>query len=293
MGISTLNRPRIVRAAAIQMTSGDDVGANLESARALVRRAATRGAELVGLPENFAFLGSDRDHRLSIAERLPPAPSDSGRREGPTASGPILAAMQDLVCETGIHLILGGFPEATQTGDRIYNTCVMLGPDGGLLGRYRKIHLFDVDLAGGARFRESDSVAPGTDVTVVELPWGKIGLSVCYDLRFPELYRRLVADGARVLAIPAAFTAETGKDHWQVLLRARAIENQAFAFAPAQVGHHGGNRRSYGHALIADPWGIVLAECGEGPGIALAELDLAYQDDVRRRLPCLDHRRVG
>jgi deaminated glutathione amidase len=292
MGNSTSKSARIVRAAAIQMTSGDDVGKNLETVRRLVRRAAARGAELVGLPENFAFLGSDRDHRLAIAEFLPAAATDEGPSRVPVAAGPILGAMQDLARETQVDLMLGGFPEATEAGDRIFNTCVLLGPDGGVLGRYRKIHLFDVDLPGGARFRESDSVEPGTKAIVVELAWGKLGLSVCYDLRFPELYRRLVASGARVLAIPAAFTAETGKDHWQVLLRARAIENQAFAFAPAQTGHHGGNRRSHGHALIADPWGVVLAECGEGEGVAFAELELAYQDEVRSRLPCLDHRRV-
>jgi predicted amidohydrolase len=291
MGNSTPNSARLVRAAAIQMTSSDDVTANLEAVRRLVRRAAGRGADLVGLPENFAFLGSDRDHRLSIAERLPPGLDPAGGGASQAPPGPILAAMQALARETQVSLLLGGFPEATAAGDRIYNTCLVLGPDGGLLGRYRKIHLFDVDLPGGARFRESDSVEPGAHATVVELPWGKLGLSVCYDLRFPELYRRLVEGGARVLAIPAAFTAETGKDHWQVLLRARAIENQAFVFAPAQVGHHGGNRRSYGHALIADPWGVVLAECGEGEGVAFAELDLAYQDDVRARLPCLLHRR--
>jgi predicted amidohydrolase len=168
---------------------------------------------------------------------------------------------------------------------------VLLDPEGGIAARYRKVHLFDVDLPGGARFRESDAVEPGSDTVVAPLPWGGLGLSICYDLRFPELYRRLAGAGARVLAAPSAFTAETGKDHWHVLCRARAVENQAYVFAPAQFGHHGGKRRSYGHALIVDPWGAVIAECGDHTGLAIADLDLDYQDQVRQRLPCLSHRR--
>jgi len=281
--------------AAVQMTSTDDVGRNLSSVRQLVTDAAGRGASLVGLPENFAYLGSDRDHRLAIAEPLPLPGGDGSPERGPgsgPASGPILAAMQALARETHVHLLLGGFPEATPAGTRIRNTSVLLGPDGGLLAHYRKIHLFDVDLPGGATFRESDAVEPGDTSVVADLGWGKLGLSVCYDLRFPELYRRLVGRGAEVLTVPSAFTAETGKDHWHVLLRARAIENLAFVVAPAQAGFHGGNRRSYGHALVVDPWGVVLAEHGEGPGVAVADLDLGYLAEVRRRVPCLDHRRL-
>jgi predicted amidohydrolase len=289
----------VVRVAAVQMTSTDDVGRNLSSVRQLVTDAAGRGASLVGLPENFAYLGSDRDHRLAIAEALPVAGADGSpeRLAGPgpisgPRSGPILAAMQALARETHVHLLLGGFPEATPAGTHIRNTSVLLGPDGGILALYRKIHLFDVDLPGGATFRESDSVEPGDTAVVTDLGWGKLGLSVCYDLRFPELYRRLVGRGAEVLTVPSAFTAETGKDHWHVLLRARAIENLAFVVAPAQAGFHGGNRRSYGHALVVDPWGVVLAEQGEGTGVAVADLDLGYLAEVRRRVPCLDHRRL-
>jgi len=289
MADSTSEVLRRVRVAAIQMTSTDDVDSNLETVRRLVRRAARQGADLVGLPENFAYLGSDRDHRLSIAEPLP-ADDDFGP-PSPVQVRPVLTAMQELARETGRHLLLGGFPEATSVPDKIGNTSVLLGPDGTILARYRKVHLFDVDLPGGVRFRESDAVLPGQEPVVARLPWGGLGLSVCYDLRFPELYRRLVENGANVFAVPAAFTAETGKDHWHVLLRARAIENQAFVFAPAQTGLHGGQRRSYGHALIVDPWGVVLADCGEGDQIAIADLDLDYQDRVRARLPCLTHRR--
>jgi deaminated glutathione amidase len=283
---SDTERGGAVRVAAVQMTSTEEVARNLETARKLVRRAAAAGATLVGLPENFAFLGADRDHRLAIAESLPGGGSDGG----PTG-GPILAAMVALARETNVHLLLGGFPERAASGDRIRNTSVLLDPTGKVLACYRKIHLFDVDLPS-ARFRESESVEPGGEVVVATLPWGGLGLSICYDLRFPELYRRLTAAGARVLTVPAAFTAETGKDHWHVLLRARAIENQAFVFAPAQYGVHGGKRRSYGHALVVDPWGTVLAECGDHEGVAVADLDLAYQDQVRARLPCLDHRRL-
>lgn len=278
--------PGFLRVGAVQMTSTDDVERNLETAGALVRRAVSAGASLVGLPENFAFLGSDRDHRLAIAESLDESAGGPG-----AGVRPILSAMVSLARETGAYLLLGGFPERTPTGDRIRNTSVLLDPSGRVSSQYRKIHLFDVDLPS-ARFRESESVEAGADVVVAPFPWGGLGLSICYDLRFPELYRRLTVAGARVLAVPAAFTAETGKDHWSVLLRARAIENQAYVFAPAQFGVHGGQRRSYGHALVVDPWGTTLAECGDHEGVAVADLDFAYQDQVRARLPCLEHRRL-
>jgi len=200
-----------LRVAAAQMTSTEDVEANLTTAARLVHRAADAGVTFVTLPENFAFLGSDHDHRLAIAE-----PVHNG-------DGPILTRMMALAREAGVHLLLGGFPERSEHAGHIYNTAVMLAPDGSVTATYRKIHLFDVDLPGGARFRESESVTPGRDVVVVRFPWGGLGLSVCYDLRFPELYRQLTKAGARVLAVPSAFTAETGKDHWHVLLRARAI----------------------------------------------------------------------
>ncbi len=279
--------PSRMRVAAIQMTSTDDIAVNLAAASRLVQDAAAQGAQLVGLPENFAFLGSDRDHRLAIAEPLAAMQDASG-----SFPGPILGAMMALARQVQAHLLLGGFPERGRVPTQIRNTAVLLAPDGEIAALYRKIHLFDVDLPGGTRFRESEAVEAGDDVVVAPFPWGGLGLSICYDLRFPELYRRQAAAGARVLTVPSAFTAETGKDHWHVLLRARAIENQAYVLAPAQFGLHGGQRRSYGHALIVDPWGTVLAECGDHPGAALADLDFAYQDDVRARLPCLAHRRL-
>ena len=273
--------------AAVQMTSGEDVDANLERSRELVREAASAGALVVGLPENFSYLGSRNDHRLAIAEELPPVGMDEHRD-----IGPILAAMRALALKTGVWLLLGGFPERSATPERIHNTSVLLSPEGLIAAVYRKLHLFDVDVPGGKRFRESDSVASGADVIVAPTPWGGLGLSICYDLRFPELYRAHAAQGARLIAVPSAFTLETGKDHWHVLLRARAIENQMYVMAPAQVGAHGPSRRSYGHALVVDPWGVVIAECSDGEGFALARLDFAYQDKVRTALPCLTHRRI-
>jgi predicted amidohydrolase len=288
--------------AAVQLTSTEDVAANLERCRALVREAAAAGAALIGVPENFSYLGADRDHRLSIAERLPAAGAErlpaagagAPRAQEPEGSGPILSAMQALAREAGAWLLLGGFPERSTDGARIRNTSVLLDADGHVAATYRKIHLFDVDVPGGKRFRESETVEPGDGdgLVVAETPWGGLGLSICYDLRFPELYRALAAKGARLVAVPSAFTMQTGKDHWHVLLRARAIENQVYLFAPAQFGAHGGDRQSYGHALVVDPWGVVLAECGDHEGFALARVDLAWQDQIRRSLPCLAHRKL-
>ena len=220
------------------------------------------------------------------------------------SAGPILTAMQELARGAGVWLLLGGFPELAPPAktdappgerQRIRNSAILIDPEGALAAVYRKIHLFDVDLGhlpGGKRFCESDAIEPGTEVVVAETPWGGLGLSICYDLRFPELYRALVARGARLVAVPSAFTMETGRDHWHVLLRARAIENQVYVMAPAQFGVHGSNRRSYGHALIVDPWGTILAECGDQEGFALARIDFAQQDKVRSTLPCLTHRRL-
>jgi predicted amidohydrolase len=275
--------------AAVQMTSGEDVEANLERARELVCEAATAGALLVGLPENFAYLGSRHDHKLAIAEELP-AVGATDRRDAPI--GPILSAMRAAALKAGTWLLLGGFPEKGHNPERINNTAVLINPEGTISAIYRKMHLFDVDVPGGKRFRESDTVEPGADVVVAPTPWGGLGLSICYDLRFPELYRAHAAQGARIIAVPSAFTLETGKDHWHVLLRARAIENQVYVMAPAQAGTHGATRRSYGHALVVDPWGIIVAECGDQEGFALARLDFAYQDKIRSALPCLTHRRL-
>jgi predicted amidohydrolase len=276
-----MRRMSALVAAAVQLTSTDDVSRNLATCQTLVGEAAAAGATLVGLPENFAFLGSDRDHRAAIAEST-----------ADDANGPILAAMRALARARKIWLLLGGFPERGERPGSIRNTSLLLNPEGAITARYRKVHLFDVDVPGGMQFRESETVDPGHDVVVAETPWGGLGMTICYDLRFPELFRELSARQARLIAVPSAFTRETGKDHWHVLLRARAIENQAFVIAPAQFGWHGEKRYSYGHALIADPWGAVIAECGDHEGFALGRLDFDYQDRVRKSLPCLQHRKL-
>ena len=268
-------------AAAVQMTSREDVAANLESAGRLIATARARGAELVVLPENFALLSPDDKAKLGHAESL------DGHAPGPIASFLMSAARAH-----GVWLVGGGMPERGPDDKHVYNTCVVVSPEGAIVSRYRKIHLFDVTTSDGVTYRESEGVAPGSAPVVAATPWGGLGLSVCYDLRFPELYRALSAGGARMLVVPAAFTVPTGRDHWHVLLRARAVENQAFVIAAAQWGQHHAKRATYGHTLIVDPWGTVLAECPDGEGLAIAELDLARQDEIRQSLPALTHRRM-
>jgi predicted amidohydrolase len=267
-----------VRAAAIQMCSTDDVAANLRSAAAWVAEAAAAGAELIALPENFAFLRREGT----------PIPCAQG------LDGEIVRALREWARERRIWLLGGSFAEAVADQPRVHNTSVLVAPDGSLTAVYRKIHLFDVDLRaqGGIRYEESAAVAPGNDLVVAETPFGGVGLSVCYDLRFPELYRALSARGARFLMVPSAFARETGRDHWEVLLRARAIENQCFVVAPAQWGQHSLDRASHGRALIADPWGVVLGVAPDRPGVVVAECDLAQLERVRASLPALQHRRL-
>jgi deaminated glutathione amidase len=266
------------KVAAVQMTSTDDVERNIESALRLSAGAAGEGAGLVVLPECFALLGPEH-RKLEIAEALP---------EG----GPILARFAEFARSRGVELVLGGFWERATDPRKVRNACVHLGPDGTVRAVYRKIHLFDVDLSDGTTLRESSTVEAGSEPVVTDTGMGKLGLSVCYDLRFPELYRALVDRGAIALAVPAAFTLITGKDHWHVLLRARAIEAQCYVIAAAQAGRHFGQRVSYGHALICDPWGTILSECGEGEGYALARIDPTVIERVRSSVPSLRHRRM-
>ncbi len=278
-----------MRAAVIQLSSQDDVAKNLERVRALVAEAARAGAELVALPENFAFMGEEAQKR-EIAERT----EEDGR--GP---GPITKAIVQAAREHGVWLVAGGMPEASGDEARPFNTSLLVAPDGRVVARYRKMHLFDVDLPDGTKLLESGATRAGSEPVVADIQVGadrttsaKLGMTICYDLRFPELYRKLVDAGVRIVTVPAAFTVTTGKDHWHVLLRARAIENQVFVLAPAQHGRHPRGRTTYGKSLIVDPWGDVLAQAGEGEGIALARFDFAAQDRVRASLPCLSHRRL-
>jgi predicted amidohydrolase len=261
-------------AAAVQMTSTHDKPRNVSRAEELVNLAADRGARFVGLPENFTFMGADAD-KSKIAEAL---------------DGPTLSRMARLAKARNLTLLAGSILETGAPGNRFFNTSVLFGPDGARLGVYRKIHLFDVDIQDGARYRESEAVAPGKEVVTAQGELARFGMSVCYDLRFPELYRTLSKAGAQVLLVPAAFTLLTGMAHWETLLRARAIENLAFVIAPAQTGQHSEKRLTYGHAMVIDPWGQVLATAGSGEGVALAPVDLEVLDRVRRELPALSHR---
>lgn len=267
---------RRARVGVVQITSGPEVEPNLEAVERTVRGAAGDGAELVVVPECFAYLGPEQGQR-EVAEPLP---------EG----GRILERCRGLARDLKVELVLGGFWERVDGSTKIGNACIHMRADGSVAAIYRKIHLFDVDLPDGTKLLESEHVAPGREAVVTEAPFGTLGLSVCYDARFPELYRRLVDQGAIVLAVPSAFTLTTGKDHWHVLMRARAIEQQCYVLAAAQTGHHWGKRVSYGHALIADPWGTVVAECSEGEGWATAWVDPDRVTRVRRSLPSLAHR---
>jgi predicted amidohydrolase len=269
-------------AGVVQMTSGGDLQANLRRAGELVAEAAARGARLAVLPENFALLADHETAKLAVAEPVSSA--------GP--HGAIVGAMREVARKHSIALVLGGMPEKTPRDTHVHNTAVYLDAAGEVHGIYRKIHLFDVAIPDGATYRESGSVTAGTEPVAVETPWGGLGLTVCYDVRFPELYRSLAQKNVRMIAVPAAFTLHTGRDHWHVLLRARAIENLAFVLAAAQYGRHNAKRVTYGHSMIVNPWGQVLAEVGDHEGVAVAELDFDYQDRVRQELPSLQHRRL-
>ncbi|MBM4359817.1 MAG: carbon-nitrogen hydrolase family protein [Deltaproteobacteria bacterium] len=272
-----------MRVAAVQLNSQADLASNLEVLRGWVAKAAAAGAALVLLPENFAYFGDEVGKR-AIAESLVAAEDAS--------DGPIVRCLRELARRHGCWLVAGGMPERSDDPTRPYNTCAVFGPEGDLAARYRKIHLFDVQLGDGAVYRESVATMPGDEPVTVTVPGGRalvVGLSVCYDVRFPELYRRLADMGAELLVVPAAFTVATGKDHWLVLLRARAIESQAFVLAAAQVGRHG-ERLTFGKSCLVDPWGEVVAQTSEGPGVLVADLDRTYLDAVRRKLPALEHR---
>ncbi len=262
-----------MRAAAVQLNSTADKARNLETAERLVRAAAADGADLVALPEKWNLLAAG-DELLAGAEAL---------------DGPSLTAARDWARELGVHLLAGSVAERGE-GEKAFNTSVLIGPDGEDLAAYRKVHMFDVD-AGGVSYRESAHEQPGSELVTAPLGELVAGLTVCYDLRFPELFRILAVRGARLLTVPSAFTRATGRDHWEVLLRARAIENQAFVLAPNQVGTAPPHFDSYGHSSIVDPWGTVLALAPEGECFLAADLDLGEQERVRESLPSLANRR--
>lgn len=262
-------------AAAIQMTSVPDLQKNLTQAEELIELAVGRGAELVSLPENFSFMGTE-ENKITEAEIIS------------QASAKFLKKMAQ---RFQITILGGGFPVPVD-GGKVYNTALLIGPNGQELAQYQKVHLFDVDLPDGNTYRESSTVMAGEHLpTVYRSPdLGNIGLSVCYDVRFPELYRHLATQGAEILFVPAAFTAYTGKDHWQILLQARAIENTCYVIAPAQTGRHYDKRHSHGHGMIVDPWGVILADAGDNPGLAIAEINPHRIKQVRQQMPSLQHR---
>jgi deaminated glutathione amidase len=271
-----------LRVACVQMNTRGDVAANVGAARALVEEAAAAGARLVALPETWTFKGHGEGIRVS-AEAV---------------DGPSNAALAQLAARLDIFVLAGSIYEPSPVPGHVFNTSVLLGPRGGLLAVYRKIHLFDLT-ADTTVYRESDVVTPGAELVTVDIESGSaetaapvtLGLSICYDLRFPELYRSLALRGAQVLCVPAAFTAHTGVAHWEVLLRARAVENGCFVIAPGQVGEHLPGRACFGHSMIVDPWGMVLAEVQDGVGFCIADLDLGRVAEVRDQIPSLENRR--
>jgi len=268
---------RNIRVACVQMRATDDVAENIRAASVLIRQAAKDGAHFVATPENTNLMAPDAGAKLekSFDEDHDPA----------------VPAFAKLAGELGVWLLIGSLAikvESNKTANRSY----LFGPDGNVEARYDKIHLFDVDLPSGERYRESNTVAPGAEAVAVSLPWGRLGMTVCYDLRFPQLYRTLAKAGAEVLTIPSAFTETTGKAHWHVLMRSRAIENGCFVIAPAQGGTHANGRKTYGHSLIVGPWGEIIAEGGIDPSVVSAVIDLEQVAEARARLPSLTHDRA-
>jgi predicted amidohydrolase len=262
---------RTLRLACVQLNAQEDFDANIAACSGFIRQAAAAGAELIATPENTGCMQPSSDRVLA-----------AGRSE---AEHPALAAYRALAAELGRWLSIGSLWIREGDEPRIRNRQFLIRPDGTIAARYDKIHMFDVDLANGESYRESKSFAPGALARTVDTPWGLVGLTICYDVRFPHLYRRLGQAGAALISIPAAFTRTTGMAHWHVLQRARAIETGAFVFAAAQCGEHPGKRRTYGHSLIVDPWGQVLADGGEEPGFIVADLDLAKVAEARGNVP--------
>jgi predicted amidohydrolase len=265
------------RAGLVQMCAGRDVETNLAEASRLIREAARQGAEYVQTPEVTTLMERDRA-RLFLATR-------------PEEGNPAIAHFRALARELGVWLHVGSMGVLIGP-DKIANRAFLIGPEGAIAARYDKIHLFDVDLPGGETYRESRSMEPGGTAVLAELPWGTLGITICYDLRFPHLYRALAHAGARLIAIPAAFTVPTGQAHWHALMRARAIETQCFVLAAAQAGTHADGRRTYGHSLIVAPWGEIVAEGdGERACVVVADIDMKLVDEARQRVPSLEHDR--
>lgn len=271
-----------MRAALLQITSSDDPGENLDTVRAMMRAAAEDGAEFVLTPEVTNCVSLSRSHQQEVLHE--------------EADDPTLAGLREEAKALGVWMLIGSLGVKTRDADgRFANRSILVDAGGGIVARYDKIHMFDVQVTPEETFRESDGYRPGDRAVVADTPWGKLGLSICYDMRFPHLYRALAKAGARILTVPAAFSPVTGKAHWESLLRARAIETGCFVLAPAQCGEHrvsrGKTRRTHGHSLVVAPWGEVLADGGDAPGIVMVDLDMGAVDAARGKVPSLSHDR--
>ena len=264
-----------LRVALVQLNCSDNEAANLDRAEALFGQAVTDGADLIAFPENMAAIWPGQ-HSVEAAEQL---------------EGPRVSRIRGWAKRAGRWLLAGSVPIRSRDPNRIYNTSLLIDSDGELRGVYRKIHLFDVAV-GNRQFLESDRVKAGDEIVVVPTPWGNLGMTVCYDLRFPELYVELVQRGADIIAVPSAFTYDTGKAHWSTLVRARALDTQCFVLAPNQVGPHGDGRHSWGSSMIVDPWGTILSERDDGEGLVATDLDLSLLKRTRERMPIQQHRKA-
>ncbi len=264
--------------AAVQMTSGTEVGANLERAAQLVAEAARAGARLVVLPENFALMPAHERERLQAAEV--------------DGSGRVQDFLASQARSHGVWIVGGTIALQARQPNKVRAACLVIDDRGERVARYDKMHLFDVELESGEQYRESGAIEPGEEIVVVDTPCGRLGLAVCYDLRFPELFRRMLDRGAEIFSLPSAFTAHTGKAHWEVLVRARAIENLGYMLAAGQGGRHANGRETHGHTMIVGPWGDVLAQLELAPGVAIARIDRERMQVIRRNLPSIHHRRL-
>lgn len=265
--------------AAIQMASGPNIGANLIEAGRLISKAVADGAQLIVLPENFAHMSNNEEDKLKVKEEL--------------GSGVIQDFLKEQAVKHKIWIVGGTLPIAADDPNKVRAACLVINDQGEHVARYDKIHLFDIDLVDtGERYAESTAIEPGNDIVVLDTPFGKMGLAICYDLRFPELFRHMVDKGAEFFAVPSAFTAITGRAHWEIIVRTRAVENLCYVIAAAQGGYHVGGRETHGDSMIVDPWGVVLDRLPSGSGYVIADMDKERVENIRRNFPALTHRRV-
>lgn len=270
----------LITVAAIQMSSQTNVKENLHTAQNLIQQATAEKSQLVVLPENFAFYGGGESDKLLLAE--------------PFGTGEIQLFLKEMAIANSIWIVAGSIPIQSSNPQKIFAASLLINPQGVCVARYDKIHLFDVQIPGTAyAYQESLHIQAGTDVVSFKTPFARIGLTICYDVRFPELYRELLTQGCDIVCVPSAFTQKTGEAHWEVLLRARAIENLSYVIAPNQIGNHGNDRHTYGHSMIIDPWGKVLAQAQDSVGIITATLDLDQIKQLRRQFPAIEHRRLS